>query len=201
MSKEKKSNYKTFTPQDLDMAVFNVQEGKFSLRQAAKWFGIPLGTLSNKVNHKHMKPAGRQQVFTEEEELTFAQHLSTVADWGFPWDRSDLAYMVKAYPDRLGRKVTCFADNYPGIDWIKSFLKRNHEHLVYKKCQNLKTEKAKITPEVVTDFFDLYEETVDGISPNNIWNFHETGLADDPGVKKCFFPTGDEVSRKKHQQL
>ena len=135
------------------MAVFNVQEGKFSLRQAAKWFGIPLGTLSNKVNHKHMKPAGRQQVFTEEEELTFAQHLSTVADWGFPWDRSDLAYMVKAYLDRLGRKVTCFADNYPGIDWIKSFLKRKREHLVYKKCQNLKPEKAKITPEVVTDFF------------------------------------------------
>ena len=201
MSKEKKRNYKTFTPQDLDMAVFNVQEGKFSLWQAAKWFGIPLGTLSNKGNHKHMKPAGRQQVFTEEEELTFAQHLSTVADWGFPWDRSDLAYMVKAYLDRLGRKVTCFADNYPGIDWIKSFLKRNREHLVYKKCQNLKPEKAKITPEVVTDFFDLYEETVDGISPNNIWNFDETGLADDPGVKKCFFPTGDEVSRKNHQQL
>ena len=98
--------------------------------------------------------------------------------------------MVKAYLDRLGRKVTCFADNYPGIDWIKSFLKRNREHLVYKKCQNLKPEKAKITPEVVTDFFDLYEKTVDGISPNNIRNFDETGLADDPGVKKCFFRWG-----------
>ncbi len=45
-------------------------------------------------------------------------------------------------------------------------------------------------------FFENYKVSVDGVPPENIYNFDEMNLKDDPGVKKCFFKKGTKYCEK-----
>ena len=127
---------------------------------------------------------------TPEEEETFVDHLVIVAEWGFPFDHSDLRYMAKAYLDTCDNKITCFKDNLPGSEWTSSFFKRHANVLSVRNCQNLTRGKSQLEPGIINDFFDHYEKSVSGIPPSNIFNYDETGLVDDPGVKRCIFRRG-----------
>lgn len=42
----------------------------------------------------------------------------------------------------------------------------------------------------INSFFDLYEQSADGIPPENIFNYDETNLSNKPGVKKALFRRG-----------
>ena len=52
------------------------------------------------------------------------------------------------------------------------------------------------TPEANTYFDNLFE-VIDGVPPGNIYNYDETNVVDDPGVKKCIVRQGlGRVERK-----
>jgi len=57
----------SYTEADFAQAVANVNSGN-SIRSAAKDFGKPLGTLYNKVHHKHVGAVGGQTTLTSDEE-------------------------------------------------------------------------------------------------------------------------------------
>lgn len=63
--------------------------------------------------------------------------------------------------------------------------------------QNIKNSKAVLSAEIVKDYFINLKETLkldtpysSAISPDRIYNYDETNLVDDPGVKKCIFRKG-----------
>jgi hypothetical protein len=47
-----------------------------------------------------------------------------------------------------------------------------------------------VSHEVVNSFFDQYEQSAAGIDPDNIYNYDETNLTDNPGAKKVIFRRG-----------
>ena len=182
-------SYKNYTADTVEKAIREIKFKKLSLSKASKKYKIPKGTLSNKLNNKKMKDVGRPPVLSNDEEKALVNMLLKTAQWGFPLTHDDLRHVMKSHLDSMGRRVKQFKKNLPGIDWIKGFLKRNREISV-RKSQNINPNRASTTREVFDAYFDNLEQCLDGVSPECIYNFHETNLADDPGSTKCFFKRG-----------
>ena len=49
-----------------------------------------------------------QTVLSDVEEKAVVEHLATLADWGFPMNKTDLCIFVKSYLDKEGRQVKHF---------------------------------------------------------------------------------------------
>ena len=164
--------------------------GGMSQRKAAVTFGVPRGTLQDKVRGRHTSTSGGQPVFTPTEETVLATNIATLGDWGFPLDSFDVRVLVRQYLDARGRNVSKFSNNTPGTDWVHSFLHRQREIISQRMCRNICRKRAEITPTTVGDYFENLRVTLDGVSACNIINYDETNLTDDPGRKKCVYRRG-----------
>ena len=69
---------------------------------------------------------------------------------------------------------------------MKGFVKRNPQ-LSLRMANNIKRSRAKLSPTDVETFFRNFEATVQGIPPENVFNYDETNLTNDPGSKKALF--------------
>ncbi|KAK4315437.1 hypothetical protein Pmani_013354 [Petrolisthes manimaculis] len=167
-----------------------IRNGELSVRQAAKQYGFSKSTLHDAVTRKHIKPSGGQTVLTSEEEDTVVENLLTLSQWGFPLDSFELRLLIKQYLDRRGVEVKRFKNNLPGCDWAKSFLKRHRNELSHRLSQNIKVARAKVTPTIIRSFFNNLENTLNNVPPENIINYDETNLSDDPGRKKVIVRRG-----------
>lgn len=85
----------------------------------------------------HIKPVGWSRVFSEEEELSFVQHIIKMADYGFPVTELDFKMIVKSYLDKRGMNIRVFKDN------SKTFLKRN-QSLSTRFASNIKKMRAQV---------------------------------------------------------
>jgi len=190
-SRSYKSSY---TTEALQKAVKEIQEGKISLRKAHKQYKIPLGTLSHRVARKHGRKVGHPTVFTADEEKAFVDHINVVASWGFPFDAFDVRILVKTYLEKQGKVVKQFANNIPSADFVRSFLFRHKEQLSLRRCQNIKRTRASVSAAEVKEYFSNLKETLDNggepIRKENIFNYDETNLSDNPGTKKCIYKRG-----------
>ena len=134
-------------------------------REASKHYGIPRGTLQNRLDGKHPGKIGGQPVFTAEEETAFAIYCSVLSEWGkFPLDFLDIRLMAKAYLDKMGRRERRFKDKMPNFDWVRSFLKRQHEHLTTRFCHNIARKRAAVTNENIETYFNNLEISNHGLS-------------------------------------
>ena len=88
--------------------------------------------------------------------------------------------MVKDYLDSQDRK-TRFVNNLPGKAFVVKFLAR-HPELSNRRANLIKRCRAGMSPEIVKDWFQGYLITAEGVPPENIYNYDETNLRDDPGM-------------------
>ena len=62
------------------------------------------------------------------------------------------------------------------VEWL-------YEHNLTKRItDNVKAARADANTEVLNNYFDRLEETLNNIPPSNIFNYDETNVTDDPGV-------------------
>lgn len=137
----------------------------------------------NKIKGRHGQKHGAPRVFTENEEKIFASHLITLSNFGFPVDTHDLRIAVKSYLERQGRNVSCFNDNVPGPDWVNMMLSRRPA-LTQRLSQNISHTRAATDEQTITDLFSYLEAEPERVESQNIWNYDETNLVDDPGRTK-----------------
>lgn len=156
-----------------------VQEKRMSFREAAKHYGVPKTTLIDRIAERYGPKLGHPIVLTAEEETIIVERLIVLGEWGFPFNSHDLTHLVKNYLDSLGRS-TRFVNNLPGPDFVRGFLKR-HPQLTVRTANLIKRGRAALTQEEVIQFFDRYEKAVEGILPENMFNYDETNLRDNPG--------------------
>lgn len=182
--------YKNYTPEKLEEALLSIKQGRISLRKASKKYKIPQGTLSHKINFKHVQHPGHPLVFSKEEEDAFISHLEIVSKWGFPLNLTDLRLIAKCYLDKRGRKERRFNNNLPSTDWARNFLNRHTDKLRQRLCQNIKRSRARVGKDHVMEFLQNLKETLTDLPPSNVFNYDETNLSDDPGRKKCIFKRG-----------
>lgn len=153
------------------------------------------------INTQHSKSVGSPLVLSSTEEGVIVEHIITVSEWGFPFSKTDLRHLVKHYLDKCERKVLQLKDNLPTLQWAARFLERHKKETSEKICQNLKRSKAQLKAEDFKIYFDNLKATLtqkDGslVPPHRIFNFDETNLSDDPGVKKCIFKRGTKYPER-----
>lgn len=187
--------YHSYDEANLRNALKQIDQKRISINKAAKVYGIAKGTLINKVHNKHCNKVGRAPVLSETEESALLQHAISVSEWGFPFGREDLCQLVKLYLTKCGRVIHQFRDNLPSRYWYIRFRKRHNSETVQRMCQNIKRSKATLTPEAMQTYFDKLKVSLtleDGsmVPPEQIFNYDETNLSDDPGKKLCLFKRG-----------
>ena len=100
----------------------------------------------------------------------------------------EIRKLVKSYLDRQGIFDLTFCNNLPGLDWLNNFMKRHN--LTKRIVDNVKIKRAKISPNMISEYFENLAKTLDEIPPENIYNYDETNLTDDPGAKKVIVCRG-----------
>lgn len=185
----------TYTEAALTKAVRSYKAGTMSMRKAATKYGIPFGTLNNKCHGKCVNRVGaplRLSPQCEQRLLTTIDHL---AEWKVPMDGMDIRLLVKEYLDRSGISDARFKNNCPGPDWLKSFVARHR--LTQRLADNVKPARAEINRDSVNLYFDELEKALAAAPAENIYNFDETNITDNPGVKTVVCRRGlKRVERK-----
>ncbi|XP_021711614.1 jerky protein homolog-like [Aedes aegypti] len=169
-----------------------VKKKGISIREAANKYSLCHSTISR--NMKKDKPYqersyGRPTALTAGEEKRLVDGLLLAAEWGMPFDRTEVRTVVKRFLDKQGRKETRFKDNLPGIDWCISFLNR-HKEPKTRCCENIKRSRAAVSKEQIGNYFDNLEVTLKDVSPDAIINYDETNLTDDPGRSQVIVRRG-----------
>ena len=113
-----------------------------------------------------------------------------VSEWGFPFDMLDLRMTAKRIVDQEGRVVSRFKENVPGEDWGYGFMKRHKDKIKNRLCQNITKKRAAVDSEVINNYFQELEKSLAGVFPENIINYDETNLSDDPGRRRLIFKRG-----------
>ena len=133
----KKKKFLKYSGEDLQKAVDAVESARMSRNQASKTYGIPRGTLRNKVAGRHKKSHGGQPVLSAEGQCFAHNIAANIADF------LDLRLMVKSYLDKTGRVIELFKNNPPDMIGRRD-LKRQNPILSTRMCQNISRKRAKV---------------------------------------------------------
>ena len=136
---------------------------------------VPYGTIRNKINNFHPKTSGGQTA------LHILNLLDLLTDWKVLFNGFSVWCLVKAYLDKKCDTVSCFKENMPGNDWLHGFVKRHN--LTKRITDNVKAARAEVNHEVINNYFDNLEEWIKDVPPENIFNYVETNITDNPGAK------------------
>lgn len=98
--------------------------------------------------------------------------------------------LVSDYLDSQDIPIPAFRDNMPGTDFAHSFLHRHNLSLSLRMCQNITRRRAAVNHKTINDFFDNLEHSLKDVPPENIVNYDETNLKDDPGSEKIIVVRG-----------
>jgi hypothetical protein len=78
---------------------------------------------------------------------------------------------------------------------VDTFLGR-HPEFTLRKTNSIKRSRAALSREEVQKFFDNFAQSAEGVAAEDMYNFDETNLRDDPGNKKCLFKRGTKYCEK-----
>ena len=104
--------------------------------------------------------------------------------------------VIQNYLTKQGRVELRFKNNMLGDDFIYFFVERNQLRL--RTAGNIKRSRAKVgSSEVqkfrsseVQKFFSNMKDVIEDTLPENIFNYDETNVTDDPGAKKVLVQRG-----------
>ena len=83
----------------------------------------------------------------------------------------------------------------PGVEWVCSFIKQNN--LMKRIADNVRVARAKVSEEIISAHFDNLEQSLNEIPVENIFNYDETNVTDDPGRKIVVVRHGrNQIERK-----
>ncbi|GFO32569.1 tigger transposable element-derived protein 6-like protein [Plakobranchus ocellatus] len=165
----------------MEQAFWAVKNNTMSIKKAAKHFGVPRTTLSDKVNAKYPVHPTTKMVLTPEEEQKIVDWLiiSARRDCGFTKDL--LCLVIQKVLNAEGRK-TVFTDNKPGRTWLDGFLRR-HPEVIQRNTSVLGEQRAHLTEGKIRAWFgevetSLAEDGVDirTVDPRSIFNADKTGI-------------------------
>lgn len=195
MPRNYKRKTETYSKENLENAIKEMNENGASLLEMSKKYSIPKSTLHDKISGKYKNPSvGRTTVLSHEEEKHIAAGLQYAAQYGWPCNRGDIRNMVQQYCV-LTKKHEQWIENGPGIEFIRGFEKRWQHCITKRKPELVTSSRAKdLSEETIDQFFDMvkhvYEENNLFDKPNCIFNCDETGFNTDEKAKGCFFRRG-----------
>ena len=186
-----------YSQETLEKCLSCVRKGKMSMKKASRHFNVPYRTIRNKINNFHPKTSGGQTALQDNLEEHILNLLDLQTDWKVPFDGFSVWCFVKAYLDKKCDTVSCFKENMPGNYWLCGFVKRHN--LTKRITDNVKAARAEVNHEVINNYFHNLEEWIKDIPPENIYNYDETNITDDPGAKLVITQRGKKQIERKIQ--
>lgn len=210
-----KKKRRTYSQEDLCLALSLVKEQGFSPRQAEARSGVPRSSIQRYLKGaiSVLKPMGNpvmlaSRLLHSHEEHALVGALLAVEGLGFPLDEDSLGDLLREWVRVSGRKLhslarRCQHDTSYKVSatYIRDFLSR-HPEIERYKCSSIDlTRAAKATREVRDNFFDgvarqaiarLHSEnkipwaTPEEVPANKVWNLDEAGADVSKGGKKKF---------------
>lgn len=184
-----------YSEEDLELAVEGVKGGTLSLNKAARLYGIPKGTLYNKIKGKvpPVRKMGPETVLTKEEEATLAKYCVNMPKLGFPLHGEDVKDCIQVVLKKCPRSNP-FKDDRPGSKWLRSFLKR-HPDVDKLNTEAISKARALVSKGSIKYWFNhLREYFADNNcldifdDPRRIFNCDETGCQTCPDTGKVLGP-------------
>lgn len=114
-----------------------------------------------------------------EKETLIIDRLILASKWGYPLDVMEICLFGKHYLDVCGRRESRFRNNLPGRDWAVGFL-ASSQILTKRMATNVKRCRGEVDHKTVEVFFDHLEISTNGVPLENIVNYDETNMTDDP---------------------
>lgn len=156
-----------------------------SLREAAKLYDVPRGTLTDRYNGVRTRAEAHEheQLLSTAQEAVVVDWIKVMAKRGIPMTPS----MVRDH-------VASITGGPVGESWVKRFKKR-HPDLKVKWTTSLEKCRAKcLNPTLVNEFYDLLEEIIKqySIVQENVYNMDEKGIQLGVGKKVAAFVDRDQ---------
>lgn len=131
---------------------------------------------------------------TAKEENDIIKVLIAAADFGSPLTALDLWIMVHKYLQKNGRDI--FNGKMPGEKWAYGFIKRHRNLLSLRVTSNIKKARAEKSCPEMREYFSYLKESLKEVPKENILNYDETNLSDDPGKSKCIVKRGTKYPER-----
>lgn len=181
-----------YSQEDILRAVTDLEAGNCTIREVSRRYNVPVGTIHRRQHGQVTEPgrSGRTPALLKNEELEIAQNVAALGDYGLGFDTKDLCKFVQVHLNKSNRHIPQFKDNMPGVDWAQGFLKRQSNILKARHCQNISRKRAAVSEQTVKDYFEQLAVTLQDVPPQNILNYDETNLTDDPKTKLMLFRKG-----------
>ena len=185
---------KTWTEEDIEQALEEVENRSVSIRAATKKYGMTEGTLRTRIKMKKENKSifgGGPPTFDKDVEKELTECISTMCKLGSSPNKSQLKDIVQNYVTANNIHMP-FTNDQPGKDWVPNFMR--HNKLSTKKANIISSARKSSTsnPFLIYDFYNVIEETITTkkLGPLQIWNADETGFPVDPHKSKVIAPVG-----------
>ena len=152
------SKRRNYLQEDFDNAVKAIQNDLFSVRGAAKNYGIPFSTLQRiyKSANSQFKRFGPKPVLTDDEELCLVKWLEVSQKVGQCRQEENLLDAVQTIVLEDGRE-TPFVNGRPGRTWLAAFYKR-HPQLTKKTPELFTKNRENVSEESFRNWFSEVHE-------------------------------------------
>ncbi|EED13623.1 pogo transposable element, putative [Talaromyces stipitatus ATCC 10500] len=157
------------------LAISDLQNGRIlRVAQAARIYSIPRATLQDRLNGTQQRSQVRanSHKLTQCEEELLVEWILDLGKRGLPPRHSLVREMADYLLSQRGNRRV-------GENWVYNLVKRRPE-IESKFSRKYNYERAKCEdPKIIQEYFDRVREVIleDGILPEDIYNFDETGFA------------------------
>ena len=179
--------YGNYSDETVKRCLKDVKRGK-GQNKMARVHKIPKSTLSRKVRGLQTKRSGGQLALGVEFETKLVGILDELARWKVPVTSLDVRLIVKHALEEDGIRHKRFRENLPGPDWLRGFRKRHK--LSLRTPDSVKVKRFTVSKEELEEYYANLKKTLDGVPPENIYNYDETSLNDDPLATKVIVRRG-----------
>ncbi|CAF1290818.1 unnamed protein product, partial [Didymodactylos carnosus] len=136
------------------------------------------------VPYYHDAPGNK----SNDQEALIVKMLATFDDWGFPRTRRETIDLTTKFIREAGL-CSKFRIGYPGIEWLRLFLKRWSNELKQRSSALLEISRAvALTEDRVNVWFKNYGDVLEKLDirdrPSQVFNMDETGFLDNRGKKR-----------------
>ena len=164
-----------------------------SISAAAKEYGVPRVTLSDRVKGKVPMDAkmGRPSVLGDDHEAALVRYINYMADHRYPITRTQVIGLAWVIALRQGNE--CFnRSTGPSLNWWRGFTDR-HPELSLRKPELVDHGRvANATPDIIGNYFDVLHATLEGNGlmekPHQIYNCDEAAIFLNRTTEKVLVP-------------
>jgi hypothetical protein len=197
-AKKRGKYFKSYTEEDVEIAIKEIQGNETSIYKAANKFQIPKSTLMDRLKGKSSSQHGKSQILSPELEQEVVEWLIRCGKMGDPRTKDELmkavSELAKLSPDEHNR----FKNEFPSSFWLQLFMKR-HPEVKFRTPSTISKASAAVSKSNIMNFFNTFVGWLDEnnfrhvfADPKQVGNGDETGFLLSPVPQRVLAAKGQK---------